>query len=408
MAGTDQQPARRGGRALTGVAGALLLGATALLAWALAGGGGVDLRAAAQGRTAVYVGQIACSDARPAEEVHDPATPWCTLRRALTSAPAGADVVVGAGRYPPLELDGRPDAYRSVTFRAQEGKRPVLTGVKLNSVRGIGFTGFAFAGGAEIANSSEVRIEGNRFTNGGITIKSSRDVRIAGNTVRKLRGTVRGLIAQGSADPDRPGNVDLVITHNRFEDIEHDAIAVYNSHRRVRITDNRIAHVREPEDFALHTDAMQLMGGTNVTVRGNVISDVTHGILIKDGVASRGLTVERNLITDSPGAGLQIFNAPGARVVRNTVWDTAFGTILDDVPGVPGNRVMLIGNVFDQLLVQAPRSVRSARDNVFGRGAAVGRDAETGRPRFVDAGDGDFRLRRKGSADVPGAQKRVR
>ncbi len=402
---TDQRPGLRGGRAGTLIAGVLSLGAVAVLAWALGSGGGTKLPAVAQPRAALHVAQSGCDDGRPPEAVHDAATPWCTLRRALQAAPSGSEVVVGPGRYEALELDGRPDAYHPVAFVAQEGERPVLAGVKLNSVRGVSFTGFGFVGGAEIAHSSDIRIESNRFRGGGITIKSSRGVRVVGNSVRHLRGTVRGLIAQGSAKPGEPGNVDLVISHNRFEDIEHDAIAVYNSHSRVRISDNRITHVREPQNFPLHTDAMQLMGGDDVTLRGNVISDVTHGILIKDGVASTGLTVERNLITDSPGAGLQVFNAPGARIVRNTVWDTRFGTILDDVPGVQADSVTLIGNVFDQLLVQSPDAVADARDNVFGYGETVGSGARVGAPRFVDPESGDFRLRGSGSAT--GAQKRV-
>jgi len=397
-----------GGRAATAAAAALILGALGVIGWALGTGGPAPLEAVAVQRDAVYVGPTSCDDARLAAEARSPATPWCTLRRALSAAPTGAEVLVAPGRYPPLELDGRPDKYRPVDFRAQSPEQAVLERVVLNSVEGISFTGFAFVGGAQLINSSDMRLEGNRFSGGGIYIRSSRGVRIVGNTVRGMRGEARGLLAQGSADPDVPGNVDLVISGNTFADIEHDAVAVYNSHSDVRITDNRITNIREPEDFEYHTDAMQLMGGEDVVVRGNVIDDVTHGILIKDGVASRRLRVSRNLVTDSSGAGLQIFNAPHAQVSRNTVWGTRYGMILDDVDGVAGNRIDLTANVVDELLVYAPRSVRRARGNVFGRGTPVGRGARVGMPRFVDERRGDLRIRRSGAGPVPGAQLRVR
>jgi len=418
MTPADHQAASARGRAATLLAGALAIVAVALLATALARGPGDASRAsvapgrAVQGESSnrVYVAQTGCDDARPPEVARNPSTPWCSLDRALRAAPAQAEVLVGPGRYPTLRLDGRQTPYQQVAFRARSRRdRPLLRGVWLNSVAGISFSGFLFEGGAAFLNSGDMRVTDNGFAAAGIYVKSSHRVAIVGNRVRGVRGETRGLLAQGSADPSARANEDLLVDRNVFEDIQHDAIAVYNSNRRVRLTNNVISRIREPPNFRFHSDAMQLMGGEDALVSGNVISDVTHGILVKDGVKSTGLRIEGNLVARSSGAALQVFNAPEARVRRNTFWRTRFGLILANVPSIEGRtRIVLEHNVIDQLLIQAPGAVASARNNIFGRGKLVGRKARRGRPAFVNAAAGDYRIRLRRGVRPPGAQLRVR
>jgi len=412
------EAARRRGRATTIVACAVALGALVLLGLALRGGTGGSLRAGVAreppGRpdsaNVVYVAPAKCDDSRSADAARKPTTPWCSLDRALRAAPPDSEVLVGPGRYPPLRLDGRQTPYREVAFRPRfPAQRPLLQGVSLRGVSNISFSGFLFEGGAAFEDSSDVRLADNGFASAGIYLKSSHRVAIVGNRVRRVRGETRGLLVQGAADPAARASEDVLIDRNLFEDIQHDAIAVYNSNRRVRVLNNRIRRVREPPGFRFHTDALQMMGGENAVVSGNVIDNVTHGILIKDGVASTGLRIERNLVTRSRAAALQVFNAPGARIRRNTFWGTGFGLILANVPTIAGRtNVVLEHNVIDELLVQASGAIRSARGNVFGRGAPVGLGARVARPRFVDAAAGDFRIRSRGGVRPPGAQLRVR
>jgi parallel beta helix pectate lyase-like protein len=417
MGSATREPRRLRGHVATTVAAVLVLGALAALGAAIlsAGGGGVERFAApgdaAGGKRTFYVARTDCDDARPAEAAEDAGTPWCSLAHALAAAPSGSRVLVGPGRYPRLEADGAQDDLHAVAFAARSAADPAeLSGIQLSGVKGVSFTGFRFSGGAEVLDSDDVRLVRNDFSPYGIYVKSSRHVDLVGNRIAHLRGTTRGLLAQGSGDPAEPGNVDLLVKGNTFEDIQHDAIAIYNSHRDVRIVGNVIRHVREPEDFAYHTDAMQLMGGDDVLVQGNVITDVTHGILVKDGVASTRLQVRGNLITDSPGAGLQLFNAPGAVVAHNTIWDTAFGLILDDVDATDGRTsAALEANVIDQLLLQAPGAVARGAGNVFGRQPpAPAWGTVEAAPPFVDAAAGDFRLRAADGAAAPGARLRLR
>jgi Right handed beta helix region len=415
MEAPPRAPRRLEGRAATVLALILVVGAVGFLGAVLVGarGGGpqrLPASGAGDGADASYVARTNCDDARSLAQARDPGTPWCSLKRAVAVAPAGSEVRVAPGRYAWLELDGSDGEVHGVRLRSWPGRaRAQLTGAKLTAVRGLSLSGFTFTETAQVIRSSDVRLSANRFEGKGIYIESSRDVAVVGNTIEHLRGVTRGLLAQGSADPAEPGNVGLVITRNRFQDIQHDALAVYNSHRDVRITDNVIRAVREPHDFAYHTDAMQLMGGDDVLLEGNVVTDVTHGILIKDGVPSSGLRIRGNLITDSPGAGLQIFNAPGTVVDHNTIWDTAFGLILDDVDTTDGRTtVTLEANVLDQLLVQAPGAVTGASGNLFGRPVPDPAWGQVAEPAFVDAAGGDYRLRRDASDAAPappGAQR---
>ena len=384
----------------------------AILVVMLGDGGAAEPTTRAEARTAsprgatVYVGQNSCDDARPVADARDPATPWCSLKRALEAA-GGSRVLVGPGRYPALEVDGDGQESAPVAFEAQFSgtRRPELAGVNLNRVQRVSFSGFRFTENAEIFNSSRIALTGNDFATAAIGVKSSRRVSVVGNRVHDIRGSTRAFLALGSADSSAPIE-DLVVRDNRFEDIDHDAIAVYNANRHVLIEGNRIAHVRQPRNFPYHSDGIQLMGGTDVTVRGNVISDVTQGILVKDGDPSRRLTIERNLVTKVAGAGLQIFNAPRSVVDHNTVWGTRYGVILDNVTSLDARTsVALTANVLDSLLLRNGATVAAASGNVFRVGPAIGGSVQPGAPAFVNPSTLDLRIRSRSAP--PGAQLRV-
>lgn len=419
---------RGDGRLVTLVAVSLLALALAvpLLAFAFAGegdpveAGSVSTEAGAT----LFVGREGCDDARAAAQVGDPETPWCSLARAAAEAPDGSTVVVKPGRYPRLELDGRAQRVARVTFRSQDPQaRAELAGFAVSHVRGVRLSGLLVRGGGSIRSSEDVAVLDSGFAGAGMYIRQSRRVRIEGNRIREVRGVERALLAQGGPYAEAVGaarsaeleNRDLVIRGNLFERIDHDAIAVYNSHRRVRIEGNVIRDVEQPANFKYHSDAMQIMGGDRVTIARNVIYRVTHGILVKDGAAARRTVVRDNLITGTNGAALQLFNAPDSVIESNTIWGTRHGTILADATNLPAHTtVRLRDNILDQLIVQARGSVRSARANVFGRGRPVGTVAYRGRPAFVDVRGGDFRLRsaRPGASiprgsELPGAQLRL-
>jgi hypothetical protein len=146
---------------------------------------------------------------------------------------------------------------------------------------------------------------------------------------------------------------------------------------------------------------MQFMGGDRLTVRDNVIRDVSkQGMFVKDGQPSVGLVISRNVIFNVAGPGMQVFSAPRARISRNTIWSTKLGSFIGNDPKVDGNTsAALRDNVLDRLTVLAPGAVSRAARNVFRAGKPVGRPAYVGTPHFRDARRGDLRIVR----DRPGA-----
>lgn len=352
-----------------------------------------SIDSATRGRVVVHVGARGCSDERPVSEARRVRTPWCSLMRAATGAPRGAVVEVAAGRYPALSLSG--GGRRDLTFRAAGDGRPELAGLHLGGVTGVRLEGFRVTGPVELFTVDRVALARNDFSGTGIHMKTSRRVRIVGNRVHGLRGETRGILAQGSSAAGRPDNEDIVVRGNRFDRIEHDAIAFYNGYRRVLVEGNRISRVVQPPSFAKHSDAMQFMGGDRLTIVRNVVRDSSQGMLFKDGGPSTGLVVRGNLLHGITGAGLQLFDAPGAQVIGNTVWGTRHGSFLRDDPAVPeGTSVSLQGNVLDRLTVEGEGMIAAAAGNVFGTGATVGSPAYSGQPNFADPEDGDFRIDR--------------
>lgn len=360
----------------------------------------------------VHVAERGCRDDRSVHEARRRRTPWCSLMRAATAAPAGAVVEVAAGRYPELSLSG--GGHRRLTFRAAAGARPELDGLHLGGVTGLRFEGFRMTASVELFDVDRVTLRRNDFPGAGIHMKTSRRVRIVRNRFHGLEGQTRGILAQGSSAPGGRDNERIVVRGNRFDDLQHDAIAFYNGYRRVLVEGNRISRVVQPPDFPMHSDGMQFMGGDRLTIRGNVIRDGSQGILVKDGAPSTHLVVRGNLIHDIEGAGLQLFNAPGAKVVGNTVWDTRYGTFLRNDPAVAQRTsAVLERNVLDRLTVEGDDAVRRAAGNVFGQGSTMGRPAYRGAPNFADPAQGDFRIERaapgaglRSGVQPPGARHR--
>ena len=390
-----------------------MLAAVALLGGALAfredadpsgqRAGGASAPSASGDRSTVHVGSAGCDDGRSVARARRAATPWCSLDRALEAAPGGSTILVAGGRYDAAKLSGEAGEERDLVLRpADPAQRPVLEGLQLVGAGGVRVSGFLFTGTLAIDGSSGITVEDNGFASTNLYVRRSQRIRVIGNRFRDVRDGERALLVQGAVSEDQPTTEDLLIRGNRFDNIAHDAIAVYNGYERVTVEGNRIEGVWRPPGTERHSDAMQFMGGSRLTIRDNVLHDNNQGILVKDGPASNGLVVTGNLITDG-GAGLQIWNAPGARVERNSIWGTRFGTIFRNAPEPPDRTsVLLRENVLDQLIVDAGTgaSVRpESSGNVFGRGRTYGESAHRGRPNFMDQGSGDFRI----STSDPGA-----
>jgi hypothetical protein len=410
---------RRAEKRTTLIAGGILL-ATLVVAVAgltgttSSGSRGNGTHAPGTPRVGYHVGGENCDDARPAHEALAASTPWCTLNGALAGVPDDATILIAPGQYPLLAVRG-PNAPSGLRFAAADpAHRPMLAGVDLDRVNGYRFSSLLFSGELSMFRVRDAAVRGNGFTGAGLLVKQSQDVAVIGNHFRHLRGLTRGVLLQGgSYRRGVPTNERIQIRRNVIADVDHDAVAIYNGYGNITISDNRIRDVHQPPNFAYHSDGLQLMGGDRATIARNVIQNVTHGIIVKDGSPSSRLVVTRNLVFGVDGAALQLYNAPAALVSSNTFWRALLGVVLTNDTRLPGiTSATLRNNVMQNLVRMEHGVVTRASGNVFGRGATVGRPAYRGRPSFVDAARGDYRIRssRPGSgirrATVPGAQLR--
>jgi hypothetical protein len=415
---------RFGGILVTFLSAVLILGAVALITGAVVlgtfGDDSASQRSAPRGSPqsddVVHVGRSSCDDEGSIKRARKASTPWCTLGKALESAPSGSTILVEGGRYDAASMSGDAGEDRGLRVRPAEGSgRPVLAGLTLEEASGVRISGFLFTGPVGIDRSNRVRIEDSGFASSHLYVRRSQDIDVVGNRFRDVRDGERALLVQGAVEEGQQGTENVVIRGNEFDNIAHDAIAVYNGYEHVTVEGNEIHGVWRPPGTERHSDAMQFMGGRDLTIRDNVLHDNNQGILVKDGLPTSGLVVTGNLITDG-GAGLQIWNAPGARVERNSIWGTRFGTIFRNAPEPPERTsVLLRDNVLDQLIVDEGTGATispGSRDNVFGRGRSYGDGPYQGSPNFADADGGDFRIDRSdpgaglpGDERPPGAQR---
>jgi len=334
-----------------------------------------------------------CDDSRTAAQAASASTPWCSIPRAIAAAPEGRHVSVRAGRYPNFEITGDNRRSAFLSLAAHAGERVELGRVSTVGSSWLRFSGFSISGGVNLGHATHhVQMVGNDLTPAGFYLRNTRDVLIQGNRVHDLTTDARGLLAQGwDSRPEQALNRRLTIRGNRFSRMTYDAIAIYNGTEDLLIEDNEIEEVRKRPGSELHVDTIQIMGGTRMTVRRNLIHDSAHGMLFKD-MTSAGLTIENNVVARTAGAGIQVVNAPGVRILSNTVWDTGAGLLLDNDPAVPGQTsATVVNNILN--LMSAPAALTALEDHNLVRWSSVrGAHSSQGTAVFANAAANDFTL----------------
>ena len=58
-----------------------------------------------------------CNDSRPVAAAQAATTPWCSLGRAVDSAPSGSSILVRRGSYPRLTIQGETDVANDLPKR---------------------------------------------------------------------------------------------------------------------------------------------------------------------------------------------------------------------------------------------------------------------------------------------------
>jgi hypothetical protein len=329
-------------------------------------------------------------------------TPWCSLDTALEAAPDGALVLLRRGHHPAAEVRRRARS-DFVTFRRFGAEHATVDGVSIEDSSHVRFEGLRLRGRTAITFGSRIELRRNDIATEGITIRPSDRVVIEGNHIHDLTfdgpsaGAGYGVsLIGGWNDPERPQELtNVTIRGNRFARIPADAIQAGRV-RRLLIEDNEFHHVTPFLRSDEHSDPIQLHGeATGVTIRRNFFHDQPRALIAKRSVF-RDLIVENNLIVRLSGIALNIYDAPGARIVNNTIWDTKGALRFNDLPEVAGEMkgAIVANNIVDNLWL-GPEHVAVEDYNVIGsrkQGMRYGPHDVFGTPRFVGSDTLDHRL----------------
>ena len=281
----------------------------------------------------------ACSDLRPPAAV-SPSTPWCSLDRALDVAPDGRLVLVRASDYPPATVKKRERAQR-LTFKPYPGEQATLRGLTIEDSSNLRFEGFSMTGRTHILFGSHIELVGNEYSPQGITMRPSDHILIEDNDFHDLTyagiqsGSGYGVAMIGGWNsPTRPQEItDVTIRGNRFSWIPADGIQAGRV-RNLLIEDNEFDHVTPFLDPTQHSDGIQLHATADgVTVRRNYFHDQPRALIAKSAAFSE-LVIENNLMVRLNGIALNVYDAPGVRIVNNTIWDATTALRLGDLPEV--------------------------------------------------------------------------
>jgi hypothetical protein len=373
-----------------------------------------------------------CSDARLAAEVSQ-AAPWCSLGHALEAAPDGSLVLMRGGAYAEAEVRRR-ERSEFVTFRPFRREDVSLEGLSISdsshmrfegfTTRGLSisdsshmrFEGFTIRGRTRIELCSRIQLVGNDIAREGITIRPSDRVLIEANRIHDLTydGSAAGAgygvaLIGGWNDPDRPQKLtNVTVRGNRFSRIPADAIQA-GPVENLLIEDNEFESVTPFLRSDEHSDGIQLHGhATNVTIRRNFFHDQPRALIAKRSVF-RNLVVENNLMARLSGIALNIYDAPGARIVNNTIWDTTAALRFNDLPEVAAEMrgAIVTNNILDEVWI-GPDHVAIEDHNVIGRRKArthYGQHDVFGKPGFVSPYLLDYRLSRHSRAVDSGASQ---
>jgi hypothetical protein len=339
-----------------------------------------------------------CSDKRSVAAVRSAKTPWCSLKRAVTAAPAGSHVAVRRGAYPLLSIKAI-DRARAVTLGAYPGERVDLPGLRVEHSSGFRLHGFHVSSPdtpSSVIASQRIAILSSDFSGQGLILRAVRETTIAGNRIHDLRRPPGpdgfegyGIWANGFLDGGADDGLDgLVIRRNVFRNIPQDGVQLGGGTElvsRVLIEGNDFGFVRRAVESD-HPDPIQVMGGRGIVIRSNRFHDSEDAIIAKDDVTT-GLVVENNLMIGWRGGCIQaqFWNTPGARVVHNTILrSTCLGLrfATDPEVGHAPSGLVVRRNIIDSYEAGEPGWVADQDYNVIVHGRRSGPHDSGRRPQF--------------------------
>src|SRR3954452_15636925 len=336
----------------------LLPAVVAVLCLSLAG-------AARGGGSTLYVDGASiggpCSDTGTSDDAQNPATPWCSVSKALNVAPDGSSVQVRTRTYAAASASGRHLAL-GISVSPFPGDSPVLTSVTLTQSDRFTFTGLAL-GGVQVDNALSDTFTYNDFTGGGLFATAASGLVVGGNVFHDVGD---GLMLRRSAYVSVTGNVFRDLPHRT--DAEGDGIQGSDL-TRLTVRGNTFLRISNPLG---HSDSIELVSANDyVTIDGNLFRSA-RGIIIVGGTGGAGkltghLAITNNEMTQTPGWAVTIANAPDATLADNTVWAAGHGIVLRGTR----TRISLYNNVVSRLEA-ATRTVAADDYNLIAVGPMKG------------------------------------
>jgi hypothetical protein len=314
-------------------------------------------------------------------------------------------VVCARGSFPRLELRGRHD--QLVTLRAVDGA--TVDGIELDGVRNLRVEGFRFTGGGVDTERSGVdglTIAGNRFEDyvGSALYVWGGDANVTfeHNVVRNMR--FDGQFSSGwgvSAIGDDGGIRNLVIRYNSFTHTEQDAMEIGDAFGG-QIVGNVVRDVKPPPGSDAHTDSLMLWSNSqDFLIKDNRFED-GYGVLMSGSTSD--VRMENNLIvrmenlchdggpTGSSDEGLVRYTWVG-----NTIYDCGSGYngggpgglygFRSQGPATAGASNHAERNLFTSMDIGTPAQFSYEDYNVVVNGRARGAHDVRLKPRFRDRVD---------------------
>ncbi|MDD5673480.1 MAG: choice-of-anchor Q domain-containing protein [Chitinivibrionales bacterium] len=366
------------------------------------------------------------------------ASPWRTIQKAASAVTAGATVLVRSGVYSEIVQPANSGAAGApITYRPDSGATVTIDGSAFygnsslqNQVKGlvnisgksyINILGFNFVhgygNGIEVdGGANNIRIGNNTFNSdfGWYPIKLAdasnvHDVEIYGNYIHRTYITTPGFYAWG----DPWGEMISVATawnvsvHDNIIDLNQkgEGINFKNGTHDSKAYRNKVSNTTSVGMYIGGWD----LGNYNIEYYGNIVSatggngpalDVTNEI--NTGITSHDILIDNNIITtDGNTIGLAIGHygygtLTNISAINNTIYNAQVAVNPSWIgTGITFSNVVLRNNIFcdDDLQVRLADGVVSADHNGFYNSTAIGTNAVTGNPLFVNAAGGDFHLR---------------
>jgi hypothetical protein len=336
-----------------------------------------------------------CNDGRGAAEAQSASTPVCTIPRGIALAGAAGSVTVRGGSYPALAIAGG-NRTNWVTVAAAAGETVSIPGISLTqNASWLRFQGLTVNGGS----GSALRIAEGRSAH--IALVNS-DVRNTGGAdVVALGAGTNDVLLEGDAftgggegvswvaDGTTAKITNVTVRNSHFKNIGTDALRPANFDT-VLIEGNEIEGLAENGD---HSDALQsYAGGAHLVFRGNYVHhNASEGFFIKDGHVD-DVAVVNNIFAHNTGAAspLKMYDTTGVQIINNTLWDNQANPVLSS--GL--SNVTIRNNIIERLDADATVANVTQDHNVLGGtyGWQVAATDVRGRPTFVNAAAGDYRL----------------